>query len=74
MHDLLELVHARAGGRRTKTAAAKIPLSEVGWTALHAAASSACKEALENAVVFAHLLIERGSVSKLTRRICFVRP
>jgi RNase H-like domain found in reverse transcriptase len=47
-------VYARANGRRTKTAAAQIPLSEVGWTALHADAFSACKTALENAVVLAH--------------------
>jgi RNase H-like domain found in reverse transcriptase len=54
LHDLLELVYARDNGRRTKTAAAKIPLSEVGWTALHAAAFSACKTAFEIAVVLAH--------------------
>jgi hypothetical protein len=30
LHDLLELEYTRAGSRRAKTAAAKIPLSEVG--------------------------------------------
>jgi hypothetical protein len=36
LHDLLEVVYQRAAWKRTKTAAAKVPLSEVGWTALHA--------------------------------------
>jgi hypothetical protein len=30
LHDLLEAVYQRAAGKRRKTAAAKVPLSEVG--------------------------------------------
>jgi hypothetical protein len=46
LHDLLEIVYHAAQGKRTKTASAKVLLSEVGWTALHEETFHACQSAL----------------------------
>jgi Reverse transcriptase (RNA-dependent DNA polymerase) len=54
LHQLLEDVYARAGGRRTKTSVARIPLSEVGWTDEHAETFRACQKALVQTTELSH--------------------
>jgi hypothetical protein len=54
LHDLLEIVYYAAQDKRTKTTAAKVLLSEVGWTALHEETFHACQSALEHAVTLAY--------------------
>jgi hypothetical protein len=54
LQDLLESLYAHAGGRRTKTAAARVPLSKVGWTGTHAKVFEECKDALSAAATLAH--------------------
>jgi hypothetical protein len=54
LHSLLEAVHARTGGKWTKTAAAHISLSTLGWTAERTAAFTACQTALAHATSLAH--------------------
>jgi RNase H-like domain found in reverse transcriptase len=54
LHKLLEAVYARTGGKRTKTSAARIPLSDVGWTSEHAEAFQSWQNALANATNLAH--------------------
>jgi RNase H-like domain found in reverse transcriptase len=51
---LLESVYQAAGGKRTKTAAAKVQLHLVGWTAHHADVLAACKESLLHTATLAH--------------------
>jgi RNase H-like domain found in reverse transcriptase/Reverse transcriptase (RNA-dependent DNA polymerase)/Integrase core domain/Integrase zinc binding domain/Chromo (CHRromatin Organisation MOdifier) domain len=55
LQDLLEHVYAYAGSKRTRTAAAKVLLSDVGWDASHSAVFQACQTALINSVTLAHL-------------------
>jgi RNase H-like domain found in reverse transcriptase len=54
LHILLESVYQAAGGKRTKTAAAKVQLHLVGWTSHHADVLAACKESLLHAATLAH--------------------
>jgi RNase H-like domain found in reverse transcriptase len=54
LHQVLEDVYARAGGKRTKTSAARILLSEAGWTEKHAEAFKSCQTALAQATTLAH--------------------
>jgi hypothetical protein len=44
LQDLLTAVLGRAAGKRTKNAAAKVTLFEVGWTALHEDSFRACQK------------------------------
>ena len=53
LHELLEAVYVRSG-KRTKTAAARISLHEVGWSADHLRVFESCQTALANATTLAH--------------------
>jgi RNase H-like domain found in reverse transcriptase/Reverse transcriptase (RNA-dependent DNA polymerase)/Integrase zinc binding domain len=55
LQQLLETVYSLAGGKRTRAAAVKIPLSRVGWGQTHADAFSSCQSALEHAATLAHI-------------------
>jgi ribosomal protein L20A (L18A) len=48
LSELLETVYAKAGAR-SKVAAARIQLAEVGWNEKHTVAFEECKVALANA-------------------------
>jgi hypothetical protein len=53
IHELLEAVYARSG-KRTKKAAARISLHEVGWNADHQQVFKSCQTALAHATTLAH--------------------
>jgi hypothetical protein len=59
LHHLLEAVYDKAGGERTKRAAAQVALSDAGWNGAHIDAFKACKAALEQATTLAHPSLER---------------
>jgi RNase H-like domain found in reverse transcriptase len=54
LQRLLEAVYVAAAGTRTRTAVAKISLSQVGWDGSHTDAMQACKDALQHSVTLAH--------------------
>ena len=54
LHKLLEAVYAQAGGKRTKSAAARVSLSDVGWSNIHIKAFTDCQKALARAATLAH--------------------
>jgi hypothetical protein len=53
LQRLLELAYQQSGGRRTKTAVAKVSLKQIGWYDQHATALESCKEALKRAAKLA---------------------
>jgi hypothetical protein len=59
LHKLLEVVYARAGGKRTKTAVARVLLAEAGWTDTHQKAFECCQNALSHATTLSHPSYEK---------------
>jgi hypothetical protein len=54
LQTLLESVYEAAGGKRTKTAAAKVQLHLASWTTHHAEVLAACKNSLLHEATLAH--------------------
>jgi RNase H-like domain found in reverse transcriptase/Reverse transcriptase (RNA-dependent DNA polymerase)/Integrase zinc binding domain/Integrase core domain len=54
LHNLLECVYSVTGGKRTKTAVARILLSGAGWREMHTEAFKSCQNALSHAATLAH--------------------
>jgi predicted ATPase len=59
LHNLLEIVYARAGGKRTKTAVARVLLAEAGWTYTHQKAFECCQNALSHTKTLSHTSYEK---------------
>lgn len=62
LHDFLELVYVKVGGKRTKRAVSSVNLNSLGWTDAHSSAFNDCKNAILNRTTLAH----RDS----TKRLC----
>jgi RNase H-like domain found in reverse transcriptase len=54
LQRLFEAVYVAAAGTRTRTAVAKISLSQVGWDGSYTDAMQACKDAFLHSVTLAH--------------------
>jgi RNase H-like domain found in reverse transcriptase len=54
LRNLLECVYSLTGGKRTKTAVARIILSSAGWNDMHTGAFKSCQNALSQAATLAH--------------------
>jgi hypothetical protein len=59
LQAILELVYQAAGGQRTRTASAKIPLIDVGWDSEDASTFRACQAALERVVTLRHPALDK---------------
>jgi transposase InsO family protein len=59
LHKLLEIVYTRAGGKRTKTAVARVLIADAGWTDTHQKAFECCQNALSHATTLSHPSYEK---------------
>lgn len=62
LHDFLEGVYTKVGGKRTKRAVSRINLDTLGWQAVHSSAFNDCK----NAIIHRATLSHRDT----TKRLC----
>jgi hypothetical protein len=59
LHEILERVYQAAGGHSTRTAAAKIPLIDVGWDSEDSSTFRACQTALKRVVTLAYPALDK---------------